>query len=448
VPACNGFTTLLALTALAAAPPPALPLPFPPGCAAPTGAAAFNGGPALLPPDPAAPPAPLLKLFDAPVVFQNLLELQRRLFNRRPRRRALRLLLLLVFPEILLAQQQALLQRVAFFLEAAARKQAGLGSSSFGHRPNMITEIKNLLVAPNGAPLFGDQTYHRINQLGMQTYLDQCTEFMGREGYSHLAQVLLLAGDFEMILRYPNIRESLANQVKLNSRQFKSFIADAANYWPPRKMKELSETNFEKELLLDAPTEAELAAQDQAEKERLMVEEAERMAREKETQQMAREEEEARLRIVQEARIKAEQEAREKAEQEAEKKAEQEANEKAEQEANEKAVKEANEKAAKEARIKAEKEAKEKADQEARIKAEKEQNRLETDRLANEIRSANGNESPIGPSLGAQKTKASSPITEKKASSNHTYFVIILSCLGSLIVLVIASVGGLYILNA
>ena len=71
---------------------------------------------------------------------------------------------------------------------------------------------------------------------------------MVRGGHSHLGQILLLAGNFEMILRYSAIRSSLAKRVKQYSRHFKSFVTDSANYWPLWKLKERDDTNFEKEL--------------------------------------------------------------------------------------------------------------------------------------------------------------------------------------------------------
>jgi len=112
--------------------------------------------------------------------------------------------------------------------------------------------VEGILVAANGAPLL---PLYKNDSLGLtgptftDAYMDRHQQFMDLGGCEHLAQILLLAGDFEMILRYESIRKSLAERVSRKHLAFVRFMSDCKNYWPARKIIELRATKFEITLL-------------------------------------------------------------------------------------------------------------------------------------------------------------------------------------------------------
>jgi hypothetical protein len=85
---------------------------------------------------------------------------------------------------------------------------------------------------------------------------------LGIGGLDHLAQIMLLTGSFETILRYDEMRKVMSERAFSNSESFKAFLADPENYWRSEKRADLKKTDFENEMLLGMgglPNEFEIA---------------------------------------------------------------------------------------------------------------------------------------------------------------------------------------------
>jgi hypothetical protein len=64
-------------------------------------------------------------------------------------------------------------------------------------------------------------------------------------GRCHLAQILLLAGNFEMLHKYPEIWETFSKRARTREGPLKAFMADPTNFWPKRKLAELRQIDPE-----------------------------------------------------------------------------------------------------------------------------------------------------------------------------------------------------------
>jgi hypothetical protein len=107
-----------------------------------------------------------------------------------------------------------------------------------------------ILVALNGSPLLAERHYQCPAYADfVEAYIRRTADYMDGEGCGHLAQILLFAGNFEMIMRYEGLRDCLAKRILTHRESFDLFMADPRNFWPDWKLSDLARTQFRKRIL-------------------------------------------------------------------------------------------------------------------------------------------------------------------------------------------------------
>jgi hypothetical protein len=93
-----------------------------------------------------------------------------------------------------------------------------------------------VLFACNGDPLLSEKDYPTIE---IDEYLKLYQEFLEKNCKSHLAQIMLFSGNYDMLFRYAEMRQALFERIELNAVAYKSFMSDPSSYIPDYKKAKL-----------------------------------------------------------------------------------------------------------------------------------------------------------------------------------------------------------------